>query len=99
MRTRALRQFTLCFPRNIVTIDLPFVTRFTKVRIAPAEPLRNRAAEFAFKFNEVSSVLRAVLNAGTYTNSGALTTNKVLRFVLLTLFLRSLAVFQTSKVR
>ena len=73
----------------MITFHLPVVTRLTEMCVAPAEPLRNRAAEFTFEFYEVSSMHGAVLNACAYAGCGALTAQKILRFVLLP-FLSSL---------
>jgi len=46
---------------------LPLVTRLTEMSVAPAEPLRDRAAEFALELDEVGTVLRAVLDTGPDT--------------------------------
>jgi hypothetical protein len=47
---------------HIVSVTLFFMAGFTKMSIAPAEPLSNAAAEFAFELNEVFTVFCAVLN-------------------------------------
>ncbi len=52
---------------------------FTEVRVPPAEPLRNGAAELALEFNEVRPVLGAVLNARADTNRRALPADQLLR--------------------
>jgi len=49
-----------------------------EVRISPAEPLRDRAAEFALELDEVSAVTRAGLDARTDSDGSALTANELL---------------------
>ena len=52
----ALRKLAGLFPRNIVTVTLLLVARFTEVRVAPAEPLGDGAAEFALELDKVGSM-------------------------------------------
>ena len=66
--------------------------------VAPAEPLRDRTAEFTLEFYEVSSVLGAVLDTCSYADGRALTTDKILWLILLPLLLCLNTIFETSKI-
>lgn len=44
-----------------------------EMRVTPAEPLGNRAAEFALEFDEVLPVLRTRLDATADCNGGTFT--------------------------
>lgn len=52
----ALGQLALLLARDVVTVALPLVTRFAEVRVAPAEPLGDGAAELALELDEVGAV-------------------------------------------
>lgn len=56
---RALGKFADFLARDVVAVALPLVAGFAEVGISPAEPLRDGAAEFALKLDEVESVLLA----------------------------------------
>lgn len=56
----ALGQLTLFLARDVVTCTLSFVTGFTKVSVAPAEPLRDRAAELALELDKVHTMSAAI---------------------------------------
>ena len=57
--TRAFRQLRLLVSAYIIAIALSFVARLAEVRVSPAEPLRDRAAEFALELDKVCAVLFA----------------------------------------
>ncbi len=44
------------------------MTRLTEMSVAPAEPLRDGAAEFTLELDEVCTVLRAVLDTRSDTH-------------------------------
>lgn len=45
---------------DVVAIALPLVARLAEVSVSPAEPLRDRAAEFAFELDKICSVILAL---------------------------------------
>lgn len=51
-----LRQLRDLLPRDVVARALPLVTLLAKVRVAPAEPLRDRAAKLALELDKVYAV-------------------------------------------
>ena len=74
------------------------MTGFTKMGSAPAEPLCNRAAKFAFEFYKIWSMFLTILYTSTYTHCWALSTHQLLRLVI-TLVLTLFTVLHTTKVR
>ena len=95
----ALGQLTYLFATYVVTGALFFVTRLAEVRVAPAEPLRDRAAELALELDEVRSVLLAVCRPEPELLSRALAADQVLGLELLLLLLRRDAVLHAAEVR
>lgn len=87
------------FSWHVITIALFLVTRFTKVRITPTEPLGDRAAKFALKLYEISSVLRTILHTTSNTDSRTFSTNKFFPLEILIIILAHLAILLTSEVR
>lgn len=87
------------FSWHIITVTLSLVTRLTKMCVTPAEPLGNRAAKFAFKFYEISSVLRTSLDATSNSYCRAFSTNQFFSLEIVIIVLAHLAVLLTSKVR
>ena len=63
------------------------MTWLTEVGVAPAEPLRDGAAEFALELDEVGAVLRAVLYPASDTDRRTLAAHQILLLILLTLLL------------
>jgi hypothetical protein len=61
--TWAFRELSFGNSRHIVTCTLPCVAGFAEMRVAPAEPLRDGATEFAFVFNVLCSMLAAVADS------------------------------------
>ena len=57
--TRAFRQLRLLVSAYIIAIALSFVARLAEVRVPPAEPLGNGAAELALELDKVCAVLLA----------------------------------------
>jgi hypothetical protein len=84
---RAPGQLVLGVAGHIVAVDLPLVARLAEVSVAPAEPLSDRATEFTLELDIVSAVLLAVNYTCSYLASGALTTDQLFWFILLTLLL------------
>jgi hypothetical protein len=58
----ALRQLCLGVFADVVSTALSFMAGVAEVSVAPTEPLRNAAAEFAFELDEVLAMFRAVLD-------------------------------------
>lgn len=83
---------------DIVAVALPFVARFAEVGVAPAEPLRDRAAELALELDEVRPVLLALAGAEAELRGRALAADEVLRLEILLLLLRGDAIFHTAEV-
>lgn len=74
---------------------------FTKVGVAPTEPLRDVAAELAFELDVVCAVLFAIIHSSLYFARGAFRTNKLFFLVLLIyllLFLVLQAFFHASEI-
>ena len=67
--------------------------------IAPTEPLRNGAAEFALELDKICSMLGAFGVAYSKCVCSAFTTDQLLRFKLLGFLLASQTVFQSSEIR
>eukprot|EP00331_Platyophrya_macrostoma_P002318 CAMPEP_0176413796 /NCGR_PEP_ID=MMETSP0127-20121128/4898_1 /TAXON_ID=938130 /ORGANISM="Platyophrya macrostoma, Strain WH" /LENGTH=302 /DNA_ID=CAMNT_0017793617 /DNA_START=115 /DNA_END=1020 /DNA_ORIENTATION=+ len=96
----ALRQLRWFFLREMISSTLLHVTRVTEMRVAPAEPLCDRAAELTLEFNKVFSVLRTVLDS--QTNISTVRADQLLPFkiALLVIFLQQvLATLQSSEIR
>ena len=75
------------------------MTRLAKVSIAPAEPLRDRAAKLAFEFDEVSAVCFATRISHAQTRRGTLPAHQLFRLEILGLLLRAQAILHATKVR
>ena len=56
----ALGQLTNFLARDVVTRTLSFVTGFAEVSVAPAKPLRDRAAELALELDKVHTMSAAI---------------------------------------
>lgn len=61
--TWAFRQFFFLFPRDVVACTLSLVALFAEVCVAPAEPLRDRTAELAFKLDKFCPMCLALIRA------------------------------------
>jgi len=72
LRPSALGQVFLGFLADIISLHLLLVTRLTEMSGSPAEPLGNRAAESAFKLNEICAMDVTVLDSCSYTDRRAL---------------------------
>lgn len=98
-----LRQLTPLIPGHVVPIILLGVTGVTEVRVPPAEPLRNVAAELALELNIVTAMLHTVLYTSTYNEGGTLTTDQLFwlkaPFLPLGFFISLVTVLHTTKVR
>lgn len=99
LRPLTLRQFTFLFPWDIISINLLFMTWFTKMCWSPTKPLSNWATESALKLYEICTVLRTILNSCANTNCRTFTTYELFRFVILTFLLSLFTIFHTTKVR
>lgn len=99
VRTRAFRQFISGLARHVVAAALLLVAWLTEVRVSPAEPLGDVAAEFALKLNKVRSMLRAALDATANSDGCALTTNELFFLEVLVVDVSRIAVLHTSEVR
>ena len=71
---------------------------FAEVSVAPAEPLGDRAAEFALELDEISSVLGAAASTYSKLLRGALAAYQVLRLEVLLLLLRRDTIFHAAEV-
>ena len=96
--SRTLWQFTCLFARNVVAIALAFVAGFAEVRVAPAEPLRNGAAELALKLDKICAMYIAVRCAEAKLLGGTLRAHQFFRLEFLCLILCSYAIFHAAKV-
>ena len=94
----ALGQLAFLFSGHIVSLHLPLMARLTEMSWAPTEPLSYGAAKSALELNEVGSMLLAVGNSSLNVDCSALSTDKLLRLVILTVLLRLFAVLHTSEV-
>ena len=94
----ALRELVFGIPWDIVTLDLPCMTRFTEVSVSPAEPLCDWATELALKLYVVSSMLFAVLDPRSHAHSRALTTHQFLWLVLLALLLSPQTILESTEI-
>lgn len=65
--TWTFRQLIFSIFTYIISITLPFMTRFTKVSISPAKPLSNTTTEFTFELNEIFAMFWTVLNRNITT--------------------------------
>ena len=97
-QSRALRQFAGLFARDVVALALAFVARFAEVRVAPAEPLGDRATEFALELYKVGAMLVTTCVAKTKLLRGALSADELLWLELLLSCLRRDAVLHTAEV-
>ena len=75
------------------------MARLAEVSIAPAEPLRKRAAELALKLDEFSPVRLAQRVATAYGNCGTISANELFWLILSLFFLCGEAIFHSSEVR
>lgn len=94
----ALRQLVLLFTRYVVAAALLFVARLAEMSVSPAEPLRNRAAEFTFVLDEILAVLLTSLNSSANRNSGALSADKLFLFEVGVVLVGLVTVLHSSKV-
>lgn len=74
------------------------MARLAEVRVAPAEPLRDGAAEFAFEIDKVRAVLLAFAITKAEKLRGTFTADKILGLELLRGLLCSDAIFHSAKV-
>ncbi len=85
---------------HVITVDLALVARLAKMGVAPAEPLRDRAAELALELYVVGAVLLAVGDACVRAEcvGRALTAHQLLGLVHLSLLLGLDAVLHASEI-
>lgn len=75
------------------------MARVAEMSGAPTEPLSDRAAEFALEFNELVSVLFAIILTDSDCLCGALTTDQFFRLeVLFSLFVILFTILLSSEV-
>ena len=86
------------FSWHVITIALFLVTRFTKVRITPTEPLGNRTAKLALKLDKISSMLWTILHTASNTDSRAFSTYKFFPLEIVIIVLAHLAILFTAEV-
>ena len=104
IQSRTFGQFVSLLSGYVVAFILPFVTRLTEMRVAPAEPLRYIAAELAFELDVVSAMLLTVQDTGSHTHGRAFSTYQLISFVFFlffTFFIAHLivsAIFQAAEV-
>ena len=95
----ALRKFIWLLTRYVVSTALFLVARLTEMSVSPAEPLGDGAAEFAFKLDEVYTVLPTLGVADSESVCSAFTTDQLFSFEFLCLLCCSQAIFQSTEVR
>ena len=69
------------------------------MRVSPAEPLGNAAAELTLKLDEFYSVFRTLRCSNTESVCGTFTTDKFFCFEFLSFLSCSQAIFHTTEVR
>ena len=79
----ALGQLADLFAGDVVSVALLLVAWLAEMRVSPAEPLGNGAAELAFELDEVRAVGLAVRGAQAELLRGTLGAYKFLRLELL----------------
>ena len=96
----ALGQFADLLAGYVVALTLPRMARLAEVGVAPAEPLRDRAAELAFELDEVGAVVLAVGDAEVAAEGlgGALAADEFFWLELLGGLLRRDAVLHAAEV-
>lgn len=60
-RSEAFWKLVFCVFAYVVAIALALVAGLAEMGVSPAEPLGNAAAELALEFDEIFSMLRAVI--------------------------------------
>ena len=96
---RAFVQLVSGFSRHVITVALSLVTRFTKVRITPTEPLGDGAAKLALELYEVGSVFWTILYAASNSDGRALSAYKFFPLETVIVVLAHFTVLFASKVR
>ena len=96
--TRALWQLRYFVSADVVAIALPLVARIAKVRVSPAEPLRNTAAEFALELDEIGAMFWARAFSESERLRRALSADEILRLEVLSLILCCDAVLHAAEV-
>lgn len=62
LRPRTYRQLLFRILADIIAVALSLVTWLAEMGVAPAEPLGGRTTVFAFEFDEVFAMFRAVFD-------------------------------------
>ena len=96
----ALLELVFVLLRDLLALALPLVAIITEMSIAPAKPLRDRAAELAFEIYMAVPVLGTVPLVASCPEmvTSALSTNQFFWFEIRIVVFGTICVFYASKV-
>lgn len=97
-RAAAFGQLIARLSRHIVAAALFLVAWLTEMRVSPAEPLGDGAAEFALELDKFLPVLRTRLGSTSNRNSGAFTAHELFLLEILDIVRCRVTIFHTAEV-